>query len=236
MNSEKNYVTEDIIFEAEMIPTYSDMEMLLSQEGIRLNGHIKESLSEIAAVPMPDETKIAELTKRLLSGDEEAKNELIEGLMRLVVCTAKRYCGRGVLFSDLIQEGSLGLVCAVGDYSASDGDIKSAAVRGIIEAVENAVVEEKNADDIPEELTRLLTTVSHSDMVLMERLGREATPEEIAEDSGLDTEKVAAVMEIMEDIAERDNEADKAKNDTDDESETETEKPPRFDFGKYTRS
>lgn len=236
MNSEKNYTAEDIVFEAEMIPTYSDMEMLLSQEGIRISAHMKSCLSEVASVEYPDEAKLEGLTKRVLSGDDTAKGELVEGLMRLVVCAATRFAGHDVPFADLFQEGSLGLVCAVDEYTESDGDIRMTVIRRIFTALEEAVREAKAAEDVPDRLTELLTTVSHSDMVLLEKLGREATVEEIAADSGLEVEKVAAVMEIMEEVAAGENERDNETSENAPKAENDEKVLQRFDFGKYTRS
>lgn len=214
MNSEDmRMLAEDILFEAELIPTHEDMSMLLSQEGIRLNAHTNSYLAEIAGLPTPSAEAIAALTRRLTDGDESAKGELVELMMRHVVCAAKRYCDRGVPFSDLLQEGSLGLVGAVESYAASpEGDFGIHAVCGILEALSEAVREAESADEIPAHLTELLQTISHSDMVLEERLGREATPEEIAADTGLDTEEVASVMEIMEEVASRENEREAAEN------------------------
>ena len=104
-------LAEDIVFESELIPSYGDMEMMLTQEGVNLNRHAKNFLSEIASLPALDADGAAHLASRLDS-DPAAKADLIEGLMRIVVCAAKRYIGRGVTFLDLLQEGSLGLVGA----------------------------------------------------------------------------------------------------------------------------
>ncbi len=206
MNNEKNLaqflaMAEDIVFESELIPTYGDMEMMLEQDGVTLNRHAKNYLSEIASLPALDADAVDKLVRRLVQDDPFAKSDLIEGTMRLVVCAAKRYCGRGVTFLDLLQEGSLGLVGAVEEYSADRGDFRTYAACCIAEALDNAVAEAEASGKIPEHVTELLNKISRSDMMLEEKLGREATPEEIAADTGLDLEEVTAIMEIMEDVA-----------------------------------
>lgn len=211
MNSEHNptpfdaemTAAEDVVFEAELIPTYGDMEMMLGQEGIRLNRHAKSYLSEIASLPAADAAETDRLAKRLAEGDSSVKTELIEGNLRLVVCAAKRFTGRGMIFLDLLQEGSLGLVDAVESYES--GDFRRYAAGRILDTLENAVRETEEVRGIPAHLTELLNIISKSDMVLEERFGREATPEEIAADTGLSLEEVTAVMEIMEEIAAHDN-------------------------------
>ena len=207
MNSEYNptpfdaaaSAAEDVVFESELIPTYGEMEMMLDQEGIRLNRHAKTYLSEIASLPAADAAETDRLAQRLADGDPSVKSGLIEGNLRLVVCAAKRFTGRGMIFLDLLQEGSLGLVDAVESYTS--GDFRLYAAGRILKALEDAVRETEEIRGIPAHLTELLNVISKSDMVLEERLGREATPEEIAADTGLDLDEVTAVMEIMEEIA-----------------------------------
>ncbi len=218
MNSEHNPTSfaaaaEDVVFEADLIPTYGDMEMMLGQEGIRLNRHAKTYLSEIASLPAMDAAETDRLAQRLAAGDPSVKSELIEGNLRLVVCAAKRFTGRGMIFLDLLQEGSLGLVDAAESYES--GDFRLYAAGRILEALEDAVRETEEIRGIPAHLTELLGIISKSDMVLEERLGREATPEEIAADTGLDVEEVTAVMEIMEDIASDEAEEEHSHHDHD---------------------
>ncbi len=203
MTNEKNptYI-DDILFESEMIPTFSDMEMMLTQDGIRLSNHAKDYLAEIASLKPLDANTEKSLLSRL-EEDESAKNALIEGNMRLVICTAKRYCGRGVQLLDLLQEGSLGLVNAVEGYSAvsASEEFKHFAVTCIVSAIEDAISEAEASRKIPEHVMELLNKISRSDMTLEEKLGREATPEEIAADTGLSLDEVTAMMEMMEDVA-----------------------------------
>ena len=104
MNSEHNPTpfaadmdtADDVVFEAELIPTYGEMEMMLEQEGIRLNRHAKSYLSEIASLPAPDAAETDRLTKRLAGGDSSVKSGLIEGNLRLVVC-APKYKGKLII-------------------------------------------------------------------------------------------------------------------------------------------
>ncbi|MBQ9718597.1 MAG: hypothetical protein IJV76_11445, partial [Clostridia bacterium] len=140
MNNERNTaLAEDIVFESELIPTYGDMEMMLTQDGVTLNRHAKKDLAEIASLPAFDADAAEKSAGRVLAGDEAAKSDLIDGTMRLVVCAAKRFVGRGVTFLDLLQEGSLGLVGAVEDYTAEDGDFRIYAAGAVLEALEYAV-------------------------------------------------------------------------------------------------
>ncbi len=186
---------EDIVSLADLIPTYGDMEMMLAQEGVTLTRHAKSYLAEIATLPALD----ADTTARL-AADPSAKSDIIEGSMRLVVCAAKSYDGRGVTFMDLLQEGSLGLVNAVETYNG-EGDFRIYAALCVLDALELAVDEAEATKRIPDHVTELLNRISRSDMELELQLGREATPEEISADTGISLEEVTAVMEMMEDVA-----------------------------------
>ena len=228
-------LAEDIVFESELIPSYGDMEMMLTQEGVNLNRHAKNFLSEIASLPSLDADGAAHLASRLDS-DPAAKADLIEGLMRIVVCTAKRYIGRGVTFLDLLQEGSLGLVGAVETYTPDDGDFRLHAAGCIVDALEFAVADAEAVDSVPEHLTELLNTISRSDMVLEEKLGREATPEEIAEDTGLALDEVTSIMEIMEEIALQDNGEAAETEEEDAETADAEDVRTRWDAGRHTNS
>lgn len=231
-------LAEDIVFESELIPSYGDMEMMLTQEGVQINRHVKTFLSEIASLPALDADGAAALASRLDS-DPAAKSDLIEGLMRIVVCAAKRYTGRGVTFLDLLQEGSLGLVGAAETYTSEDGDFRLHAAGCVVDALEFAVADAEMTGGIPAHLTELLNTISRSDMVLEEKLGREATPEEIAEDTGLALDEVLSVMELMEEIASQDNGEAPAAEETAETEDTdaEYEEPrARWDAGRSTNS
>ena len=228
-------LAEDIVFESELIPTYGDMEMMLVQDGIQLSRHAKNYLSEIASLPAMEADEISRLAKRI-ADDPAAKADLIEGTMRIVVCAAKRYCGRGVLFLDLLQEGSLGLVGAVETYTPDDGDFRLHAAGCIVDALEFAVADAEAVDSVPEHLTELLNTISRSDMVLEEKLGREATPEEIAEDTGLALDEVTSIMEIMEEIASQDNGEAAETEEEDAEAADAEDVRTRWDAGRHTNS
>jgi RNA polymerase primary sigma factor len=231
-------LAEDIVFESELIPSYGDMEMMLTQEGVQISRHVKTFLSEIASLPALDADGAADLASRLDS-DPAAKSDLIEGLMRIVVCAAKRYTGRGVTFLDLLQEGSLGLVGAAETYSPEDGDFRLHAAGCVLDALEFAAADAEMTGEIPAHLTELLNTISRSDMVLEEKLGREATPEEIAEDTGLALDEVLSVMELMEEIASQDNVEAAAEEETaeTEDADAESEEPrARWDAGRRTNS
>lgn len=237
MDNEKiSSPAEDLVFESELIPSYGDMEMLLIQEGIRLNRHTKTYLSEIASLPALDADGAARLAARMET-DPEAKSALIEGLMRIVVCAAVRYTGRGMTYLDLLQEGSLGLVGAAETYTPDDGDFRLHAAGCVLDALEFAAADAEMSGKIPEHLTELLGIISRSDMVLEEKLGREATPEEIAEHTGLALDEVLSVMELMEEIAAQDNgeplPADEESDASGERADAENSRP-RFDAGRHT--
>lgn len=234
MQAARQALADNIVFESELIPTYGDMEMMLEQDGVRLSRHAKNYLAEIASLPVLDAAAADRLSERLAQNDPFAKSDLIEGTMRLVVCAAKTYDGRGVTFLDLLQEGSLGLVTAAETYTG-EGDFRTHAAFCILDALDAAVDEAETCREIPDHVTELLNKISRSDMELEMKLGREATPEEIAADTGLELDEVTAVMEMMEDVAAQNNEENAS------DAEEEPEEPAvqyhhRYDPGRNKHS
>ena len=138
-------------------------------------------LREIGKIPLLSYDKELELAKRILEGDEEAKQELAEANLRLVVSIAKKYVGRGMLFLDLIQEGNMGLIKAVEKFDYTKGfKFSTYATWWIRQAITRAIADQARTIRIPvhmvETINRLIRTSRH----LLQQLGREPTPEEIA--------------------------------------------------------
>ena len=166
-----------------------------SYEGISVDDPVRMYLREIGKIPLLSYDKELELAKRILEGDEEAKQELAEANLRLVVSIAKKYVGRGMLFLDLIQEGNMGLIKAVEKFDYTKGfKFSTYATWWIRQAITRAIADQARTIRIPvhmvETINRLIRTSRH----LLQQLGREPTPEEIAKEMDMSVEKV---MEIQ---------------------------------------
>ena len=154
-----------------------------SFEGISVDDPVRMYLREIGKIPLLSYEKELELAKRILENDEEAKQELAEANLRLVVSIAKKYVGRGMLFLDLIQEGNMGLIKAVEKFDYTKGfKFSTYATWWIRQAITRAIADQARTIRIPvhmvETINRLIRTSRH----LLQQLGREPTPEEIAKE------------------------------------------------------
>ena len=162
-----------------------------SFEGISVDDPVRMYLREIGKIPLLSYEKELELAKRILNNDEEAKQELAEANLRLVVSIAKKYVGRGMLFLDLIQEGNMGLIKAVEKFDYTKGfKFSTYATWWIRQAITRAIADQARTIRIPvhmvETINRLIRTSRH----LLQQLGREPTPEEIAKEMDMSVEKV----------------------------------------------
>ena len=171
-----------------------------SYEGISVDDPVRMYLREIGKIPLLSYDKELELAKRILEGDEEAKQELAEANLRLVVSIAKRYVGRGMLFLDLIQEGNMGLIKAVEKFDYTKGfKFSTYATWWIRQAITRAIADQARTIRIPvhmvETINRLIRTSRH----LLQQLGREPTPEEIAKEMDMSVEKVMEIQKIAQD-------------------------------------
>ena len=171
-----------------------------SYEGISVDDPVRMYLREIGKIPLLSYDKELELAKRILEGDEEAKQELAEANLRLVVSIAKKYVGRGMLFLDLIQEGNMGLIKAVEKFDYTKGFKFSTYATGWIrQAITRAIADQARTIRIPvhmvETINRLIRTSRH----LLQQLGREPTPEEIAKEMDMSVEKVMEIQKIAQD-------------------------------------
>ena len=171
-----------------------------SFEGISVDDPVRMYLREIGKIPLLSYEKELELAKRILENDEEAKQELAEANLRLVVSIAKKYVGRGMLFLDLIQEGNMGLIKAVEKFDYTKGfKFSTYATWWIRQAITRAIADQARTIRIPvhmvETINRLIRTSRH----LLQQLGREPTPEEIAKEMELPVEKVMEIQKIAQD-------------------------------------
>ena len=171
-----------------------------SFEGISVDDPVRMYLREIGKIPLLSYDKELELAKRILENDEEAKQELAEANLRLVVSIAKKYVGRGMLFLDLIQEGNMGLIKAVEKFDYQKGyKFSTYATWWIRQAITRAIADQARTIRIPvhmvETINRLIRTSRH----LLQQLGREPTPEEIAKEMDMTVEKVMEIQKIAQD-------------------------------------
>ena len=171
-----------------------------SFEGISVDDPVRMYLREIGKIPLLSYEKELELAKRILNNDEEAKQELAEANLRLVVSIAKKYVGRGMLFLDLIQEGNMGLIKAVEKFDYTKGfKCSTYATWWIRQAITRAIADQARTIRIPvhmvETINRLIRTSRH----LLQQLGREPTPEEIAKEMDMSVEKVMEIQKIAQD-------------------------------------
>ena len=171
-----------------------------SFEGISVDDPVRMYLREIGKIPLLSYEKELELAKRILDNDEEAKQELAEANLRLVVSIAKKYVGRGMLFLDLIQEGNIGLIKAVEKFDYTKGfKFSTYATWWIRQAITRAIADQARTIRIPvhmvETINRLIRTSRH----LLQQLGREPTPEEIAKEMEMPVEKVMEIQKIAQD-------------------------------------
>ena len=169
-------------------------------EGISVDDPVRMYLREIGKIPLLSYEKELELAQRILKNDEEAKQELAEANLRLVVSIAKKYVGRGMLFLDLIQEGNMGLIKAVEKFDYTKGfKFSTYATWWIRQAITRAIADQARTIRIPvhmvETINRLIRTSRH----LLQQLGREPSPEEIAQEMDISVEKVMEIQKIAQD-------------------------------------
>ena len=177
-----------------------DMEALLQSEGITIDDPVKIYLHEIGRVPLLTPEQESELAARIAQGDEEAKRILNESNLRLVVSIAKRYVGRGLLFLDLIQEGNLGLIKAVEKFDYTKGyKFSTYATWWIRQAITRAIADQARTIRIPVHMVETITKVKKVSSTLLHKNGREATPEEIAEELHLPLDRVREIIRISQD-------------------------------------
>lgn len=168
-------------------------------EGISVDDPVRMYLKEIGKVPLLTPEEEIELAKRIEKGDLEAKRKLAEANLRLVVSIAKRYVGRGMLFLDLIQEGNLGLIKAVEKFDYRKGyKFSTYATWWIRQAITRAIADQARTIRIPVHMVETINKLIRVSRQLLQELGREPTPEEIAEEMEIPVEKVREIMKIAQ--------------------------------------
>ncbi len=171
----------------------------LAIPGIKINDPVRMYLKEIGRVPLLSAEEEIEFAKRIEQGDEESKRRLAEANLRLVVSIAKRYVGRGMLFLDLIQEGNMGLIKAVEKFDYRKGyKFSTYATWWIRQAITRAIADQARTIRIPVHMVETINKLIRVSRQLLQDLGREPLPEEIAEEMSLSTEKVREIMKIAQ--------------------------------------
>ena len=178
-----------------------DMEKLdLSiPDGISIEDPVRMYLKEIGKVPLLTADEEVDLASRMAEGDEDAKKRLAEANLRLVVSIAKRYVGRGMLFLDLIQEGNLGLIKAVEKFDYRKGyKFSTYATWWIRQAITRAIADQARTIRIPVHMVETINKLIRVSRQLLQELGREPTPEEIAEELDMPVERVREILKISQ--------------------------------------
>ncbi len=168
-------------------------------EGISLDDPVRMYLKEIGRVNLLSAEEEVDLAKRIANGEEWARKKLVEANLRLVVSIAKRYVGRGMLFLDLIQEGNLGLMKAVEKFDYRKGyKFSTYATWWIRQAITRAIADQARTIRIPVHMVETINKLIRIQRQLLQELGREPTPEEIAREMDLDAERVREIMKISQ--------------------------------------
>ncbi len=167
--------------------------------GVKINDPVRMYLKEIGRVNLLSAKDEISLAQRIENGDEEAKRDLAEANLRLVVSIAKRYVGRGMLFLDLIQEGNMGLIKAVEKFDYRKGyKFSTYATWWIRQAITRAIADQARTIRIPVHMVETINKLIRVQRQLLQDLGREPTPEEIAQDMELTPDKVREILKIAQ--------------------------------------
>ena len=168
-------------------------------DGVSIEDPVRMYLKEIGKVPLLSAEEEIELAKRMELGDMEAKKRLAEANLRLVVSIAKRYVGRGMLFLDLIQEGNLGLIKAVEKFDYRKGyKFSTYATWWIRQAITRAIADQARTIRIPVHMVETINKLIRVSRQLLQELGREPSPEEIAEEMKMPVERVREILKISQ--------------------------------------
>lgn len=192
-------VVGDIDAEIEDIQiTEEDLDLSIP-EGISIDDPVRMYLKEIGKVPLLSADEEIELAKRMEKGDVEAKRRLAEANLRLVVSIAKRYVGRGMLFLDLIQEGNLGLIKAVEKFDYRKGyKFSTYATWWIRQAITRAIADQARTIRIPVHMVETINKLIRVSRQLVQELGRDPTPEELAKELNMPVDKVREILKISQ--------------------------------------
>ncbi len=195
--------TDDDVDIDNMIAEEEEVDMenidLSVPEGVSIEDPVRMYLKEIGKVPLLSAEREIELAKRMEEGDEDAKKELAEANLRLVVSIAKRYVGRGMLFLDLIQEGNLGLIKAVEKFDYHKGyKFSTYATWWIRQAITRAIADQARTIRMPVHMVETINKLIRVSRQLLQELGREPLPEEIAKELDMPVERVREILKISQ--------------------------------------
>lgn len=192
----------------DMAPSAEDLELVEEEklvntdemsEAMSINDPVRMYLKEIGKIPLLTSQEEINLAQRMAAGDEEAHNKMVEANLRLVVSIAKRYVGRGLPLLDLIQEGNLGLIKAVGKFDYTKGyKFSTYATWWIRQAISRAIADHARTIRIPVHMVETMNRVTRATHDLVQELGRDPTPDEIAKKLHLSTEKVEEIMRVSQ--------------------------------------
>ncbi len=193
-------VVEDVEVPEDINEVSAEVEAVLSAtEGINIDDPVRMYLKEIGKVPLLTAQEEVEIAQRMAEGDEEAKHQLAEANLRLVVSIAKRYVGRGMLFLDLIQEGNLGLIKAVEKFDYRKGyKFSTYATWWIRQAITRAIADQARTIRIPVHMVETINKLIRVNRQLVQEYGREPRPDEIAKEMGISEEKVREIIKIAQ--------------------------------------
>ena len=206
--------TEEVVFvpsEADDVPEIEELQEIetLAEDEIidpdtlvdnfSIDDPVRMYLKEIGKVNLLTTEEEIDLATKMALGDEDAKRQMAEANLRLVVSIAKRYVGRGMLFLDLIQEGNLGLIKAVEKFDYTKGyKFSTYATWWIRQAITRAIADQARTIRIPVHMVETINKVMRISRQLLQELGHDPTPEEIAEDMGMPVEKVREILKIAQ--------------------------------------
>lgn len=184
----------------ELVAESSDSVEIAVPKGISIDDPVRMYLKEIGKIPLLKPHEEVEYAKRMAEGDEFAKQKLVEANLRLVVSIAKRYVGRGMLFLDLIQEGNLGLIKAVEKFDYKKGyKFSTYATWWIRQAITRAIADQARTIRIPVHMVETINKLIRVSRQLLQELGRDPKPDEIAKEMNMTEEKVREIMKIAQD-------------------------------------
>ena len=193
-------VVEEVEVPEDINEEIAEVETILSAtEGINIDDPVRMYLKEIGKVPLLTPQEEVEIATSMAGGDEEAKHQLAEANLRLVVSIAKRYVGRGMLFLDLIQEGNLGLIKAVEKFDYRKGyKFSTYATWWIRQAITRAIADQARTIRIPVHMVETINKLIRVNRQLVQEYGRDPRPDEIAKEMGISEEKVREILKIAQ--------------------------------------
>ena len=193
-------VVEEMEIPDDITSDISELESDLgSTEGVAIDDPVRMYLKEIGKVPLLSAAEEIEIAKRMADGDQDAKKQLAEANLRLVVSVAKRYVGRGMLFLELIQEGNLGLIKAVEKFDYRKGyKFSTYATWWIRQAITRAIADQARTIRIPVHMVETINKLIRVNRQLLQEYGREPRPDEIAREMGISEEKVREIIKVAQ--------------------------------------